>query len=163
MWKTKAEFETALRRYFGLSESVNVADSYNALMSEVGDALHQWTGRPAQDMSVMWTFADRIIAYEWVEPGDSRTWEIPWSRNEAGAIIFGTAVEVERVETYEPLGESVRNEKRFVETVGQRLVSLSEGQDGARRVKAIGITADVVNGNNRRYPRAVLAAAVNCV
>lgn len=43
------------------------------------------------------------------------------------------------------------------------LLPLSEGEgtnNGGRRVRAIGITADVVNANRRIYPRAVLSAAV---
>lgn len=40
-------------------------------------------------------------------------------------------------------------------------VSESEGNNsGGRKVRAIGITADVVNANRRIYPRAVLSAAV---
>jgi len=54
--------------------------------------------------------------------------------------------------------------QRFEERVEQRLTltSLEEGQDanGIRKVKAIGITAGVVNGNRRRYPRPVLESAL---
>lgn len=55
-------------------------------------------------------------------------------------------------------------EQRFEERVEQALellpvVEESQGQ-GGRRTRAVGITADVVNGNNRRYPRAVLDAAL---
>ena len=58
---------------------------------------------------------------------------------------------------------------RFAERVEQRLVlvpldeNLADGSaagNGVRRVRAIGITADVVNGNRRRYPRPVLERAV---
>ena len=59
---------------------------------------------------------------------------------------------------------------RIVEQVEQRLVlvpldeNLAEGgaaaENGVRRVRAIGITADVVNGNRRRYPRPVLERAL---
>lgn len=56
-----------------------------------------------------------------------------------------------------------RTRKRFVERVAQR-VELLEGEDGGeggpRRIRAVGITADVINANGRRYPRAVLAQAV---
>lgn len=41
-------------------------------------------------------------------------------------------------------------------------ITLAESQgDGARRVKGVGITADVLNANGRRYPASVLEAAVN--
>lgn len=53
--------------------------------------------------------------------------------------------------------------KRLVERWAQTLdlVPLNENVDnGARRVRAIGVTADVVNGNGRIYPRAVLESAI---
>jgi len=53
--------------------------------------------------------------------------------------------------------------RRFVE-IGAGHAELVEGAgdggDGRRRVRAVGITADVVNGNGRRYPAVVLNAAV---
>jgi hypothetical protein len=51
--------------------------------------------------------------------------------------------------------------KRLQERIEQRLtlVERVEGETG-RRVKAIGITANVVNANRRRYPAAVLQGAV---
>jgi hypothetical protein len=51
--------------------------------------------------------------------------------------------------------------KRFNERIDQRL-TLAERVDGqtGRPVKAIGITANVVNANRRRYPAAVLQSAV---
>lgn len=58
---------------------------------------------------------------------------------------------------------------RFAERIEQRLVlapldeNLADGSaagNGVRRVRAIGISADVVNGNRRRYPRPVLERAV---
>lgn len=55
--------------------------------------------------------------------------------------------------------ESKKKEKRFVESVGTvELLEAVEGQP--RKLKAIGITAGVVNGNGRLYPAAVLEAAV---
>ena len=54
--------------------------------------------------------------------------------------------------------------KRFNETItnAMQFVESSDGEkaDGPWRVKAIGITADVINGNGRRYPAKVLEAAV---
>ena len=49
--------------------------------------------------------------------------------------------------------------KKFIERAGA--AQLVEGEAGIpRRLRAVGITADVVNGNGRRYPSAVLEAAV---
>jgi len=58
--------------------------------------------------------------------------------------------------------------KDFIETI-EHAVELVESEDGDGkentegpwRIKAIGVTADVVNGNGRRYPAAVLKAAVH--
>lgn len=156
------EFLTRLRAYFGLNEAVSTADSYEGLKDELNRALNQWTGRPAGEMDVFWTFVDRVIAYSWKPDAPSTTWEIPYSRNESGEIIFGQPVEVERVLTFEPVTANAMSEsaeQRITESVEQSL-TLLEAKDGVRRIKAVGITADVVNENRRRYPRAVLAAAL---
>jgi len=51
--------------------------------------------------------------------------------------------------------------KRFEERIDQQLELLeSEGEGKPRRVRAVGITADVVNANNRRYRKAVLQQAI---
>jgi len=76
-------------------------------------------------------------------------------------------MEVEQVVTYEPVTESAGNTgkpgkgQRFTETIEQALTVTEATQaGGGRKVKAIGITADVINANGRRYPRKVLAEAV---
>ena len=52
--------------------------------------------------------------------------------------------------------------RRFVEAVAgyAELVESSGNGDGPWKIRGIGNTADVVNGNKRRYPAEVLAAAV---
>jgi len=73
-------------------------------------------------------------------------------------------MEVEQVITYEPVTESAGKPgkgQRFTETTEQALTVTEATQaGGGRKVKAIGITADVVNANGRRYPRRILAEAV---
>lgn len=163
---TEQQFVAAVRRYFGLSESVRVDASYEALTNELRDALRVWPARPSNDMGVAWTFPDRVIVYSWpeMEGQQRRAWEIPWQRDENGAITFGQATEVEQVVTYEPVTESAGKPgkgQRFTETIEQTLALTEATQaGGGRKVRAIGITADVVNGNGRRYPRKVLAEAV---
>lgn len=49
---------------------------------------------------------------------------------------------------------------KLVETVGYAELLEAVGEQ-PRRIKAIGITADVINENNRRYPASVLRAAVD--
>ena len=165
---TEQQFVAAVRRYFGLSESVRQNDSYEAQRAEITAALNAWAGRPSSDIMVAWTFPDRVIAYTWRSDSVAereRTWEIPWQRNEAGDIVFGQPVEVEFVGLYEPVTESAGKTgrgQRFTETIEQALtVTESKADNGGRSIKAIGITADVVNGNGRRYPRKVLAEAVS--
>lgn len=155
------EFLKRLRAYFGLNEAVSEADSFEGLRDELNSALNSWTGRPTGELRVFYTFTDRVIAYSWNEEGRFRVWEIPYSRNSEGGINFGTPVEVERVLTFEPVASAMSEsvEQRITESVEQSL-TLLEAKDGVRRIKAIGITADVVNENRRRYPRAVLAAAL---
>ena len=54
--------------------------------------------------------------------------------------------------------------KRLNERIDQALSLIEEtdgATDGARRVSAIGLTANVVNANKRRYPRAVLERALS--
>ena len=167
---TEQQFVAAVRRWFGLSEAVRQSDSYEAQRAEITAALNAWVGRPSSDIMVAWTFPDRVIAYTWRTdvPQRERTWEIPWQRNEAGDIVFGQPVEVEFVGLYEPVTESAGNTgkpskgQRFTETIEQTLTVTEATQAGSGRIiKAVGITADVVNANGRRYPRRVLAEAVS--
>lgn len=157
---TREEFLAALRRHFGLNEAVTVSDSYEALRGQLEDALNGWPGRPAEHLGVLFTFSDRLIAFSWQSESDRQAWEIPWQRGEDG-ITFGDPIPVQRVVRYESVGESLaKTGARLTESVAQTLTLLGESEKGGRRVRAIGITADVVNGNGRRYPRAVLAAAL---
>jgi hypothetical protein len=160
---TREEFLKRLLGYFGLTEAIRSDSSFEALKGEIHNALLSWLGKPANDLTLAWTFPDRIIAYQWNE-GNTRVWEVPWSRDEAGAIVFGTPSEVKQVMTFEPMAEAQAKPakgSKFTETI-DAAISLGEAQadNGGRRIKAIGITADVTNANGRRYPRRVLAAAV---
>ncbi len=56
-----------------------------------------------------------------------------------------------------------KGEKRLVEQFGGVRLMEAEGEGKPRKIRAIGITADVVNGNGRRYPAAVLKEAVQDV
>jgi hypothetical protein len=166
---SQQQYAAAVLRHFGLTETIRMDANYERLRDELAGALNAWGARPANDMHVAWTFPDRVIAYAWGEEGRGadRTWEIPYTRGEDGAPVFGQPVAVEQVLTYEPVTESATDGgkaargQRLQETVEQALiVAESKGDGGPRKVKAIGITADVVNGNGRRYPRRVLAEAV---
>jgi hypothetical protein len=162
---TEQQYRAAVLRHFGLTEAIRLDASYERLREELNAALNTWGARPASEMHVAWTFPDRVIAYSWgaeLSSANNQTWEIPWSRGEGDAVIFGQPTAVQPVMTYEPMTESTKSPRgqRLQETIEQTL-TLSEAQGaGPRKIKAIGITADVVNGNGRRYPRRILAEAV---
>lgn len=167
---TLQQFLEALRRYFGLplTETVNTADSYEELRAALFRALRLWPGRPGRpdgDLNVAFTFFDRLVAYQWKPDGPNAAWEIPWQR-EGDGFAFGAPVAVERVVRYEDMPPkttmSESKGERFIEQTEQQLNVIVESGDaaGPRRVRGVGITADVINGNKRRYPRAVLAAAL---
>ena len=162
----KQAFIEAILAYFGLTtqllEAVSANDSYEGLRSRLSDALNGWVDRPAGELNVLYTFSDRVIVYSWIETERDykrNVWEIPY-RLDGDQVIFGAPVEVKQVMMFEPKAESITGKhERFAETIEQPL-TLLESVDDTRRVRATGITADVVNGNQRRYPRAVLAEAV---
>jgi len=158
---TRQQFELLILRFFGLTEALRSDQSHEGLRAELQRAISVWAGRPMPEMHVAYTFADRCIAYAWTEDAGRSVWEIPWSRGDGGAIVFGQPVPVKQIDVFEPLGESKINGKqqRFSEQIEQQL-TLHEAAGDGRRVRAIGITADVVNGNQRRYRRSVLASAV---
>lgn len=173
----ESEIEPAFRAkilgYFGVNEAVRSDSSLEQLRMDLDQALNEWPDRPGERMHVMWTFSDRLIALsfrpkgmsdeEWRDSDMRRhIWEIPWRRSAEGAFTFGQPTEVKEVELYEPLGETQQPEKRqrLVESVQQQLELLGEAQNGAKRIKAIGVTADIVNGNGRRYRRQVLSDAI---
>lgn len=166
---TREEYVKALRRYFGLNESVNVYDSFEALRARLEKALRAWADAPADDLEVIFTFADRLVAMRWRPSTDGGpvTYEIPW-QEAGGGFTFGAPVKVERVTRYEDvtppaqgMSESKDKGERFTELLEQRLTLTEASGDGPRRIRAIGITADVINENGRRYPRAVLAEALS--
>jgi len=121
------------------------------------------------------TFADHVI----VSSNDLEPDEYFYVsyQKEDGGYVFAERGEWEVVElTYQARsveesrgagergsgGAGGKGQRRFVERVEGGGVELLEAQEdgGPRRVRAVGITADVVNGNGRRYPAVVLRAAV---
>lgn len=161
---TREQFEKLILSFFGLTEALRSDQSNEGLRVQLQTALVAWPARPANDISVIYTFPDRLIAYGWDGSIAGRSvWEIPWSRDDAGAITFGMAIPVKEIEVFEPLGESQKengNSRRFSENIEQQLFIEAKNASGSHRVRAVGITAGVVNGNSRRYKRAVLASAV---
>lgn len=161
---TRDEFLAALRRHFGLNEGVDGDGA--ALCADLAAALNRWPDRPTGDMEVAFTFGDRLVAYAWEPSRTQQAWEVRWRRTDGeSGFAFSAPVQVQGIAQGEPVAENTAGDKRrrLVEQVGQTLtlLPLEEAQgDGARRVRAIGITADVVNGNGRRYRRAVLADAI---
>ena len=138
---------------------------------------------PNQDGAYWWiaeTFADHVIVRGGSELATDEYYQVNYTRSEDGGYSFAARDAWEVVElTYQPQsqaptstlprfegkteeGEKRKKGKRIDESCGRlELVEAVEGQP--RRIKGIGITADVVNANGRRYPAAVLRAAVEGV
>jgi hypothetical protein len=121
-------------------------------------------------------FTDHVIVMDWREKSlrSDEYWKVTYTRDGEN-IVFAARDAWEIVElTYQPqtvpppspspMGESKKGKgKRFAESIVQSVEFVeSEGQNdgGPWLIKGIGITADVINANGRRYPAAVLEAAV---
>ena len=53
-------------RYFGLNEALRSDQSQEAMRAALECALNEWPSKPGQDMKVIWTFGDRLIAGHWL-------------------------------------------------------------------------------------------------
>jgi hypothetical protein len=87
-------------------------------------------------------------------------YRIPYERD-GDTVAFTPRDAWEIVElAYQPrsMEEAFSGDQRMVEVV-EDAVTLTESEDG-RWIEGVGITADVVNANGRRYPRHVLREAV---
>lgn len=117
------------------------------------------------DISVVEVFADYVIVKEYSMP-EGQYYRVPYTV-EGESYSFDARESWEVVElSYVPraMQESrgTSSRKKFVERIDGGGVTLTEAQgDGPRHLKAVGITAGVVNGNGRRYPVGVVAEAVN--
>lgn len=122
-------------------------------------------------------FSDHVIVKDWSSPSELKTDEYFKATYERSgeSYIFAAQNDWEIVElAYQPqtamVSESRKAElkkqgQRFEENIPLAIELVeSEGEEpkaeGPWRIKGIGITADVLNGNNRRYPAQVLRAAV---
>lgn len=144
-----------------------VKGSLDYTMAMIRDAFRKQF-QPSESGPYIWIeeiFADHLIVHGEGQKVDEYFY-VGYQRQD-GEYVFTPQSEWRVVElTYQPAGieesasqGSKKKEKRFVESVGT--VELLEAIDGQpRKIKAIGITAGVVNGNGRLYPAAVLEAAV---
>jgi hypothetical protein len=137
-----------------------VKGSLDTTMQRVRQAFYTTQG----DESGLWVVE---VFAEYVIVEDSKTpdtyWLIPYTMTGDG-VQFVSRDAWEQVElAYKPAQTTERagkkNGKRFVESCGRVQICESDG-DGPRRIKAVGITADVENGNRRVYPAAALESAV---
>jgi len=126
---------------------------------------HPYSSDGVRDFWLAEIFADHVIVNA-DELAPDEYYYVSYEKDEE-EYVFAARDEWEVVElTYQPQSVEERKRtksgkpRRFVERTGEvkMLEALEEG--GPRRIKAVGITADVVNGNGRRYPATVLSAAV---
>lgn len=135
------------------------------------------------DYSINEVFSDHVIVRDW-RSNDLKIdeyWQVTYSKS-GEDYVFAAREAWEVVElTYQPqsplsasqtspqLGESARiggkkKGKKFEETIVNAIQLMesadAEKPEGPWRIKATGITADIINGNGRRYPAKVLEAAV---
>ena len=112
------------------------------------------------------TFADHVIVYDSQLPPDEH-WKVAYETSGMG-VVFAARDAWELVElAYQ---SAAANERRaelsgkqvaLIESVSWQPLQLQEAVAGKpRKITARGMTADKVNANNRRYPSAVLEAAV---
>lgn len=169
-----------MKRKVGRGKALDelVKGSLDYTLSQIGEAFRKQfpyqEGKPY--FWIAETFADHVIVKESDLAADEY-YLVTYSRGEDGEYAFAAREDWEVVElTYQPAtppsplaplpegrGEDKRRKgKRLNESCGRlELVEAVEGQP--RRIKGIGITADVVNANGRRYSAAVLRAAVEDV
>lgn len=150
-----------------------VKGSIDYTLRQIRDAFYgQFTNDDYEWRYVVEIF-DGYIIVEQSGLATGEYYRVPFERKD-GEYVFAPRDEWEIVElTYQPQSLSERlgsgsdkqatrqSSKRFVERIDQRL-ELLERDDGTgpHRVRAVGLTVDVVNGNNRRYPRQVVQQAM---
>jgi hypothetical protein len=148
---------------------VEVKGSYGYLIAQVRSAFRkQFPFYP--DWDSYWVLGDEVFdTYVIVTSDDlpqDEYYYVTYESDGTGSYTFANRDQWEVVElAYNPatsMAESRRSPKgkRFVEQSGAVTLLTESAEDGRRRIRAVGITADVVNGNGRRYPAAVLRAAV---
>lgn len=159
-----------------------VKGSYDYTMRIIGDAFHAQFPNDFDRDSYYWINeifdGYLIISADAQSLAPDEFYLVTYER-QGDAYVFASRDAWEVVElTYQPARTSEMPErqansrkngkgkpKRFTEHAAGVVIGLDEAKaeepGKPRRLKAVGITADVVNGNGRRYPAAVLEAAVN--
>jgi len=161
-----------------------VKGSLDYTMSLIREAFYkQFPYDEVHDYSINEVFSDHVIVRDWRsnELKTDEYWQVTYSKS-GDDYVFAARDVWEVVElTYQPqtplsasqtspqLGESARiggkkKGKKFEETIVNAIQLMesadAEKPEGPWRIKATGITADIINGNGRRYPDKVLEAAV---
>ncbi len=148
-----------------------VKGSYEYLLGQIRQAFYEQFGRVDDWYPyVVETFTEYLIVKDEKLAVDEY-YLVTYSRDANGAYTFAARDAWEIVElAYQPatraVAEESRNqpvgdETRFTETVhGAVRLEEAKGEDGARYISGIGLTADIVNANGRIYPRAVVQSAV---
>lgn len=149
-----------------------VKGSMEYTMSLIREAFaQQFPYRDGHDYYIVDTFADSVVVREYgsdeLKPDE---YYLVGYQRQADGYVFANRDAWETVElAYQPMtqsqpmseGKTVKG-KRLVEEIGSaRLLEAANASgDEPRTIRAIGITADVVNGNGRRYSAQVLRTAV---
>jgi len=146
-----------------------VKGSLDYLMASIHNAFRKQFMNSSPYVWIAEIFAEWVIVREDGMAVDEY-YQVGYQPGESGGFAFAERSQWDLVElSYTPsaqpapngapIGESkAKRGRRLVERSGS--VALVEAEGGTRRIEAVGITADVVNANGRRYPTAVLEAAV---
>jgi hypothetical protein len=180
--------EELIHRY-GLHELTElVKGSFEYTLAEVADDFREQFGNkpcgympdgsyvPECNYFIVDTFANAVIARSMADDDDLAPDEfylVTYEKNADGGFVFSPREQWTVVElTYQPQTSTAqgateaqkRKPSKKLREMLETAIELAEANEvnteGPWRVKGIGITADVVNGNGRIYPAAVLAAAV---
>ena len=149
-----------------------VKGSVEYTLNLIGNAFRQQFpySSNGHDYYIVETFADSVIVREYGgRELKDEYYQVSYSR-EGESYTFAAREAWETVElAYQPQSQvfqdeaqqgEKKGERRLVEQLGGVRLMEAEGDGKPRKIRAIGITADVVNGNGRRYPANVLQAAV---
>lgn len=148
-----------------------VKGSYDYMLDQIRKAFYTQfkRGYDGPDFWIFEVFRDYVIVNDYDLPSDEY-WQVAYTLSEDG-YVFDDVDEWQLVQlTYEPVpieqevtestAPGTIRDIRIVERIDDA-VRLEEAKgDGPRHISGIGITADVVNANNRRYPASVLRDAV---
>lgn len=164
------------KRKIGKGKAIEelVKGSYDYTLHTIRQAFYRAFPDNYDEMEIYWiieAFTDYLIVNAYGLPADE-FWRVSYSREPDGSYAFAGRDDWELVElTYQPATRPIISSKgeagprKFVEQISASMELVeearsSENTTGPWRIKGHGVTADIVNYNNHRYPGYATARAV---